>query len=232
MYQYEKQSTLRMAPKLREAHVNPNNCQRMKVRLASQVLSRTVSAGTFRRVIMQYLFYINTKLNYLSISIYLALHALAENGVLSEEAKNTALFCRMANDLFDVLNSSTLHSPDHKRPITFNNMARKLQEISKYESWIESWTFFDPVKQKSFRYIPFKQGLLVTLSNFKKITKRLIEDLGFKFICTRRFNQDGLEVYLLFTNFMNVFFFEGISERAKFWKIVSRNKTVVNLKKE
>lgn len=44
-----------MAPKLREAHINPTNAQRMKVKIAAQVLSHTVSAGNFYFYILDYI---------------------------------------------------------------------------------------------------------------------------------------------------------------------------------
>lgn len=45
MYDQDKINDIRYAPKLRDSHINPSNAQRMKVKLATQVLSRTVSAG-------------------------------------------------------------------------------------------------------------------------------------------------------------------------------------------
>lgn len=43
-YQVDSSNKLRCAPKLRE-HINPNNFQRMRVSLGTQVLSNTVSTG-------------------------------------------------------------------------------------------------------------------------------------------------------------------------------------------
>lgn len=45
LYNYEKNSSTKICPKLTYAHVNPNNFQKMSVKLSIQVLSRSVSVG-------------------------------------------------------------------------------------------------------------------------------------------------------------------------------------------
>lgn len=45
LYNTDKNKQCRIAPKLTDAHINPNNFQRMKVKYASQILSNTVSAA-------------------------------------------------------------------------------------------------------------------------------------------------------------------------------------------
>jgi len=44
-YESDKKAEFRSSPKLTDAHVNPNNFQKMKVKIATQVLSRSVAAG-------------------------------------------------------------------------------------------------------------------------------------------------------------------------------------------
>jgi len=45
LYSTDKIKQCRIVPKLTDAHINPNNFQRMKVKYASQILSNTVSAA-------------------------------------------------------------------------------------------------------------------------------------------------------------------------------------------
>ena len=45
MYNLDQKNDIRLVPKLRDHHINPSNAQKMKVKIASQLLSRTVSAG-------------------------------------------------------------------------------------------------------------------------------------------------------------------------------------------
>jgi len=45
-YESDKKTQFRAAPKFTDAHIRPNNFQKMKVKLATQVLSRSVAAGT------------------------------------------------------------------------------------------------------------------------------------------------------------------------------------------
>ena len=163
-YQKDKTDDLRMAPKLRQWHVNPSLSQRMKVRYATQLLSRTVSAG---------------------------IRTMAQDGRLPLQAMHTSDFFRKANDCFDLLNSSTPNTFSHKQAISRSNYQQKFKEIDEYTEWITKWTFQNDKVTKSS--MPFQQGLLMTLRGVKEIIKRCFE-MNFRFVPTRRLNQDCLEV--------------------------------------
>lgn len=49
-YEMDHGSDIRLAPKLREHHLNPTNTQKMKVKIAAQLLSRTVAAGKHLKI--------------------------------------------------------------------------------------------------------------------------------------------------------------------------------------
>lgn len=83
-YNNDKKTQFRIVPKLTDIH-NPNNFQRMKVKYAAQILSRSVSIG-------------------MNTSICL--------GSLSARTMFTAEFIERFNKLFDILNSSKLYSAD------------------------------------------------------------------------------------------------------------------------
>lgn len=153
-----------MAPKLRQWHIDPSLSQRMRVRYATQILSRTVSAG---------------------------IQTMVQDGRLPFEASRTSEFFRKANDCFDLLNSTTPNTFAHKQAITRNNCQEKLEEINEYIEWIEKWTFQNDKVTKSS--MPFKKGLLTTLKGIKEVVTRCFE-MDFQFLGTRRLNQDCLEV--------------------------------------
>ncbi len=75
----DRRLTTRMAPKLTTCHIYPRDFSKMKVKLATQVLSRSVYAGIM---------------------------AMVQLRILKPEAKHTATFIRNVNDLFDLLNIS------------------------------------------------------------------------------------------------------------------------------
>lgn len=78
-----------------DTHINPNNFQRMKVKYAAQVFSRSVSAG------------MNTYISF---------------GSLPAAATFTAEFIEKFNKLFDILNSSKVYSSDlNKQAFTNTN---------------------------------------------------------------------------------------------------------------
>lgn len=79
MYNYDRTKQYKLAPKLNNDHIYPNNFQKMKVKLASQVLSHSVAV---------------------------AMHTYIDFNILPKEALVTADFIKKMNDLFDLLNSS------------------------------------------------------------------------------------------------------------------------------
>lgn len=73
----EKSGLLRRCPRLTESHVMPNNFEKMKVRFATQILSKTVAA---------------------------ALKDLTSQNIIDDENKATYNFVLNMNNVFDILN--------------------------------------------------------------------------------------------------------------------------------
>lgn len=97
-YNYDKVKEYRLCPKLSNDHIYPNNFQKMKVKLASQVFSHSVAA---------------------------ALNTYIDFQFLPQDAKITAKFIKNMNDLFDLLNSCHLNNFNAfmgtERQVTFLN---------------------------------------------------------------------------------------------------------------
>lgn len=115
---------------------------------------------------------------------------------LDEEVKQTAKFILRINDLIDLLNSSSVSENYMKKAITAEELEQKINLLKEFEEWIESWSFED--QRKSTRVLvkktlPFKKCLLTTISSFKGLIIFLIRSLGYRYVCTRRFNQDCVE---------------------------------------
>lgn len=81
MFNIDKTKQFKLAPRLSNDHINPNNFQKMKVKLASQVFSHSVGV---------------------------AMHTYIQFNVLPTEASTTANFILKINDFFDLLNSNNL----------------------------------------------------------------------------------------------------------------------------
>ena len=160
----DKSLPIRCAPKLTERHVHPNNFAKMKVKLATQILSHTVAA---------------------SICTYVSL------GVLPQSAMGTAEFISQFDSLFDSVNSSALNSAkDLRRPITAKS--NHVQFLNKTISFIKSLKVYEGVKDVTGR-IKCLNGLLVSLNAILLIWEDLKQNHNFKFLFTRRLNTDPLE---------------------------------------
>lgn len=86
----------RAAPKLTERHLNPQNFQKMSVKLATQVFSSSVSRGMHTAYVV--------------------------GAISSPTCQNTANLCGMLNDIFDCLNSTYCYDSNPlKRPISEAN---------------------------------------------------------------------------------------------------------------
>lgn len=83
MYSLDRQKQYRLAPRLSDEHIFPNNFQKMKVKLATQVFSHSVAVAMFTYI---------------------------DFNVLPKEAQPTAEFIRKMNKFFDILNSSSLEN--------------------------------------------------------------------------------------------------------------------------
>ncbi|CAB3977246.1 THAP domain-containing 9 [Paramuricea clavata] len=110
LYKIDIQNSIRCCPKLTNKHMHPNGFLKMKVKLATQVLSHSVAA---------------------------ALMMAISGGLLPTSASGTAELVSHFDDIFDCLNSSTFSTPKEcNRPMTASSkhmqtMKEKLQFIKK-----------------------------------------------------------------------------------------------------
>jgi hypothetical protein len=100
-YNSDKTKSLRIASKLTDKHLSPNNWERMRVSLAVQVLSESVAVG---------------------ISTYVALN------FLPAKAAGTADFIEKFDRLFDIFNSSTHKAKQHNLPYNGTKFQRDFIE--------------------------------------------------------------------------------------------------------
>jgi hypothetical protein len=165
MYSHLKNKNLRICPKLTDKHIHPTNFQKMKVKLASQVFSHTVSA---------------------SMELYV------ESNWLPRSALGTALFFQMINNLFDLFNSSHLqHANPYKR--AYNNDKTQVTLLDNCVNTFKNLRMrtvsgdTDVTKlNKCFK------GLLQSIEALKQLYKYFLSK-QITGILTRRLNQDCLE---------------------------------------
>ena len=112
-YQIDKMSTIRLAPRLTDRHIDVTSVTKMRVCLAAQVLSRSVAAGIQMRII---------------------------TNELPAEAACTAEFIENMDKLFDILNSRLLKADRPARcAVTTNNTS--LANLLTLKEWVHNWRF-------------------------------------------------------------------------------------------
>ncbi|CAG4992503.1 unnamed protein product [Colias eurytheme] len=161
-YELDHVKTFKQAYKLTNSHINPTTLERMKVRYATQLLSRTVACG---------------------ISTYI------DFNVLDESAKDTVEFIQKMNDLFDALNSSTFrdHYP-YKNAYSGEDCQRNF--FIEMLTLIKSIKLIHPIKKNDVtKTVKFIQGFQITIQSILDLFDDLKQE-GHKFLLTRRLNRD------------------------------------------
>lgn len=116
---------------------------------------------------------------------------------ISSDAIHTALFVRKMDKLFDLLNSSFFGRPG-RSPILASQIQDFLEKTQEYISWISSWSFVSVEGNKTRSSMPFQKGWIMTLTNYQQVVQQCFS-AGIPRLCTRRLNQDFLEVCVTFS---------------------------------
>lgn len=163
LWQLENNKATIVACKLSEKHINPNNFDRMKCRLALQVFSRRVSAAL--------------------------LTAGTTAGINSKTVIHTTEFFTTLNDSFDSLNSQNCNSSNpnacalsENRLNVEENLMQLLKDCSKWRT----------ITKNGLKRPPCFEGLQISVKAILLLWDDLRCD-GIKFFMTSRINQDPLE---------------------------------------
>ena len=168
LFELEKQKLVRLAPKISEKHVEPPPIWgKMKVKLATQVLSHSVSAA---------------------IKTYEACNDFDPSSL------GTAEFCSMMNGIFDVLNSNTLLSPcPLKKALSPVASQETYEFIEDAITWLKTWKICGKTMENINNRFRFLDGLCLALTVAKCLSFELNEKYGFQYLMTRRICTDNLE---------------------------------------
>lgn len=166
LYDIDKKNEMRLAPKLTDCHIAPNNFEKIKVRYAAQVLSATVAA---------------------------ALQKLIISNSISNDALATVDFIRKMSDLFDMYNSSTVvHAVKYRQ--TFTGKDYQIKFLLELKEYLKRITIFTKQgtnisnKVKVFKYWYQNINSLLKMWDYLRISAPEV-----KFLLMRRFNQDSVE---------------------------------------
>jgi len=166
MYEMEKGNSLRLCPKLTDGHLELKPFKKMKVSLATQVLSHSVAV---------------------------ALRTYVHFQKLDDSALSTASFVERIDKIFDVLNSRVVKvNHKWKKPLTEKSV-EQFQLLDEACQWITSWRFRHVLKNTVKSMLPFQQGLLLTIRGIREVVHDLLNEHAFQFVLTSRFNQDIVE---------------------------------------
>jgi hypothetical protein len=114
-YESDKSKPLRMAPKLTNIHIHPNNFQKMRVKYATQVFSESVAIG---------------------------LLTYACFNTLPAEGSETSEFLEQFDKLFDLFNSSK-HKGAKKYNLALMGADVQIQFLNKMTDLLNSIKIFD-----------------------------------------------------------------------------------------
>ncbi|KAH7949663.1 hypothetical protein HPB49_013463 [Dermacentor silvarum] len=154
---------LRVCPKLSSAHLNPTNTEKMWVKLATQIFSRSVADG------LQY---------------------YSKRGVFGlENIQGTVKFTMRFNDLFHALNRRFPAQGIRRDSKDFEVLKSFLTWLDSWETQVAAGR----IPKERFLTLSTAEGHRVTVMSTIELTTYLLEVCDFKYVLTSRFNQDVLE---------------------------------------
>lgn len=113
-------------------------------------------------------------------------------GLLEVDALQTAFFIDRINSIWDLMNSAQMERRGPKSPISVGNLQQRKADLLHHADWVNQWKFRD-CRGVTRICLPVKEGLVKTLRGMADIVSYLIEQQGFAYVRTRRFNTDHLE---------------------------------------
>lgn len=224
---------LHCACKIRDRHIYFHN-EKMKVSLAAQVLSSSVS----------------TALHFLEYEI---------KNYKFEKASSTAKFCKIMNDIFDLLNvrNKFCKTPGRKG-ITKDLLSELKTKIDEYIDYIEKLEIDTPVKIKKNVKITEKEnsavnnnqvinkivrksvlecesvkteflGFIICLKNLFSLSTDLIQNNIVKFVLSYKLSQDHVEMFFALIRRMNGFNNNPttVQYQSAYTKLVANNLNVL-----
>ena len=166
LYELEKKEPLRAATKLTNDHLNPAMFKKMRVCLATELLSQSVAV---------------------------AMRTYVAFGQMPVEALVTANFIEKINRLFDVMNSQKISEQNkYKKPLRLTSVDQ-LAVLDSSLDWMKDWKFVGNEMGNRKQTLPFRDGWILTIQSLKSVVMDLLTNFSYKFILTSRFNQDALE---------------------------------------
>lgn len=164
LYNIDSKNSIRCCPKLTTNHLYPNNFQKMKVKLATQVLSHTVSS---------------------------AMLMATSGGLLPPSAVGTAELIAQFDKIFDCLNSTSFDSSKiYNHPLSSESHHFKF--MADMCSLVGRIKVKEPTTGKDVTSsLKCLKALQTTINGMFQVWESVQPSV--KFLCTRRLNQDPLE---------------------------------------
>uniref|UniRef100_A0A1Y1K320 THAP-type domain-containing protein n=4 Tax=Photinus pyralis TaxID=7054 RepID=A0A1Y1K320_PHOPY len=172
LHDLQDKEGLHLANKLRGVHIHFQN-QKMKVKLATQLLSRSVAV---------------------------ALSICKDKLQMQEfkESTGTITFLDNFNNLFDIMNSRSIKQFDFKKPINANNFEYLFNELDKLQKYIQGLKF-DLISTSSVIYSNRRTGFLgfmICIESLKLMVHEMILSKKLlAYIPTYKMSQDHVELF-------------------------------------
>lgn len=166
LWQLEQNGKTRMCPKLTSQHIFPTDFDKMRVKYATQIFSRTVSAA-----------------------IGTVIETCGFRNCSKEVAVSTKTFLSKIDQVFDCMNSGSLNSDNfYRSAIQKNNCAHEF--LKTFKSYIAQVSLVQRSKT-----VYFLKGIEQSINGVLQLADDLFNDCSedIFFLLTKRLNQDALE---------------------------------------
>lgn len=166
-YDTDSQYAFRLAPKLTDFHLSPKIFKKMKVKYAAHILSETVASAMITHIKLK---------------------------SIDEDAYSTVEIIDKFDKLFDIFNSSNFKTKKYRKP--FCGEQYQIDYLNFMSSFIDKisikYDCIDGDSEDRTNRVKFLKGWKVSISSLLGLWD-ILKHENFKFILTRRINQDPLE---------------------------------------
>lgn len=165
VYNADQQHELRLMPKITDQHLSHVEDSDNDVKFSIELFSRTVAAALN--------FHVNTKM-------------------VVKEAADTVIFIELMNNLFDMLNSSTLSS-DYEFKKAYRGTEEQNQFFDAALEFLQQLIMVDK-DGHVIEKISFVTGLLTTIKSLVNLIQDLQKE-NVKYLLTKNLSKDCMEIY-------------------------------------
>lgn len=165
LYETDKTRFCKLAPKLTESHIRPNDLEKTRIQYSTQVFSKTVAFGIMSCI---------------------------EQKHLTNRSFGTVKFVELLNDSFDILNSVESQEDRFKVPFSFKEF--QIATLDKMVNILSNMKIITKNYEDITNTIETMRCFEISIRSILSLASDM-KHFGYEYLCTRNLNTEQLDVF-------------------------------------